>query len=157
MPLRFSTPLRLCLAIALPAALPACGDNDPPGSNNDATSNRALFVFDCDLLGVNGVLTITVEVIGTAGIVFGPGQNPSITGVIATGEVSYLTAGDLRSPVAYYTFTGRDQFADFVEPATNLGFLVQWVINGQQLNMIINPFGPGPTQHACVQTSAVYL
>ena len=157
MPLRFSTPLRLCLAIVLVAALSACGDNDPPGSNSDTTSNRARFVFDCDLLGVNGVLTVTVEVIGTSGIVFGPGPNPSITGVIATGEVSYLTAGDLRSPVAYYTFTGRDQFADFVEPATNVSFLVQWVINGQQLNMIINPFGPGPTQHVCVQTSAVYI
>jgi hypothetical protein len=153
------SPLRLDLLIAFAVVLTACGGSEPNGSNPGPApvSNRALFVFDCDLQGVTGVLNITVEVVGTTGIVFGSGSNPDITGVIGTGNVSYLTAGDLRSPVAYYTFTGRDGFADFVEPATNQRFLVQWVINGQQLNMIINPFGQGPTQHACVQTSARFL
>jgi hypothetical protein len=155
---RLPSPFRsLGLLIGLAAPLAACGDSEPPSGGGGAVSNRAQFTFDCDLNGLNGVLTMVVEVVNTTGVVFGGGANPEITGVIGTGSVSYLTAGDLRSSTAYYTFTGRDGFADFVEPATSAAFLVQWVINGQQLNMIINPFGPGPTQHACVQTSAMFL
>lgn len=142
--------------LAALAALASCGGDEMNG-NNSGGSNKARFTFDCDLNGVNGVLTMEVEVVGTSGVVFGSGPNPDVTGVISTGSVSYLTSGNLVSPVATYTFTGRDGFADFVEQGTGQQFLVQWLINGQQLNMLINPFGPGPTQHACIQTSAAFI
>jgi hypothetical protein len=170
MKLQLPTQTRLTLAVALIAGLVACsgsnggsnsGDDGDSGSGSGSSggtpSNIARFVYDCDLLGVNGELTITVEAVSTAGVVFGSGPNPDITGVIGTGSVSYLTAGELRSPSAFYVFTGRDDFADFVEINTSERFLVQWVINGRELNLIANPFGPGPTQHECVQRSADFI
>ena len=41
-----------------------------------------------------------------------------------------------------------------IEPPTFNRFRVQWSETGQTLIMIINPFGPGPTQHLCQTTSA---
>lgn len=167
---RLPTVTRLTLATALIVGLVACsganggsnsGDDGDSGggsgSSGGTPSNIARFAYDCDLFGVNGELTITVEAISTAGVVFGTGRNPDITGVIGTGGVSYVTAGELRSPAAFYVFTGRDDFADFVEINTSERFVVQWVINNRQLNLIANPFGPGPTQHECVLEEADFL
>ncbi|GAB4462398.1 MAG: hypothetical protein OHK0029_29180 [Armatimonadaceae bacterium] len=120
-------------------------------------SNRARFTFDCDLQGVTGVLTMNVEAVGTSGVVFGSGPNPDITGVIGTGGVTYFTAGELRSPVARYIFTGENQFADFTDLGTNQRFRVQWNSWDQGVIMVVNPFGPGPTQQACRRTGARYL
>lgn len=155
-------PLLLALALA-GLALPACQDGGGSGSSGGgvagatAASSRARFLFDCDLQGLNGVLTLDVEAIQTAGLVFGSGPNPSITGVIGPVGVRYITAGELRSPTALYVFTGDNQFADFTELATSQRFRVEWVPNGANLTVVINPFGPGPTRLDCVQTGSRFL
>jgi hypothetical protein len=127
------------------------------GGSGDVTSNLARFTFDCDLQGLNGELQLDVEAVNTTGIVYGPGPNPDISGVIGTGSVTYITAGSLRSATAQYVFTGDNQFADFTDVANSQRFRVQWVPNAQGLTMVINPFGPGPTQHTCVLNGAQYL
>lgn len=127
------------------------------GAVQGAPSNRARFTFDCDLQGAVGQLTVDVEVVQSAGAVWGPGPNPQITGVIGDQGAIYYTAGELRSDVAYYTFTGENQFADFVEPATYQRFRVQWILQGESLVMVINPFGEGPAYHMCQMTGSQYL
>jgi hypothetical protein len=144
------------LGVAIIFGLAACGGS---GSDSSTPSESARFTFDCDLQGLNGVLTMDVEVVQSSGLVWGSGPNPQITAVIGLAGATYFTSGDLRSATAYYTFTGENLFADFTEiqPPTLDRFRVQWSEQGQTLIMIINPFGPGPTQHVCQTTSAVLL
>ena len=110
-------------------ALMGCGGGGGGGgqTGGQAGSNRARFEFDVDLQGVPGVLIMEVEVISSAGIVWGPGVTPEITAVISTGSFTYFTAGELQSPAAFYVFTGQNDFADFTEPATSQRFRVQWI------------------------------
>lgn len=158
---RTSTTFVLGIATLLAAVLPACNNGGSSGSSGggggNAASNRARFSFDCDLNGLVGALTMEIEAINAAGVVFGSGPTPDITGVIGTGGVLYVTSGELVSPTARYVFTGDNQFADFTDLATNARFRVQFVSSPQGVDLIINPFGPGPTQHACTETGAVYL
>ena len=149
--------IRFLILVAF-ALSPACGDDEgEPSNSNGQTARFARFIFNCDLQGQVGVLTMDVEAISTTGVTWGPGPNPDITGVIGLGGVTYHTAGELRSSVAHYVFTGRDQFADFTESATFERFRVQWVPDGDDMIMIVNPFGPGPTQHVCTLTSSEFL
>ena len=120
-------------------------------------SNIAQFNLDCDLNGLNGELTLVVEAINTAGVVWGPGPNPDITAVIGTGSVLYVTSGSLVSSTASYGFTGDNQFADFFSNTTNERFRVEWVLNQNGLTMIVNPFGPGPEQHDCILRDSRFL
>ncbi len=139
----------------VPTNVPAGSPGGPPPP--PSASNMARFTLDCDLNGMNGVLTMDVEAIDVTGAVFGPGANPDITGVIGTGEFTYVTAGELVSSVAHYVFTGRNDFADFTELGTYERFRVQWLLHEGGLTMLVNPFGPGPATHDCVTTSARYL
>ena len=120
-----------------------------PNSNNEPTSNKALLVFDCDLNGANGVLTMQIEAVANTGVTWSSGPDSDITGVIATGDYTLYTAGELRSDYAYYTFTGENSFADFVNHGNYERFRVQWYDMENGLIMVVNPFGPGPTQHSC--------
>jgi hypothetical protein len=109
-----------------------------------ATSAQAqppiLLNFTCDLGGVPARLTMEVEVV----------KDP-----LPTGDVSYFYQGTLISATGRYSFQGENQFADFVDHLTNERFRVQMIVEGQHLRMIINPYGPGPTQHLC-QLSGAY-
>lgn len=120
-------------------------------------SNKALFTFDCDLQGVTGALTLEIEAVASSGVVWGPGPNPTITGVIGTGDYIYYTAGDLTSPVARYLFTGENDYADFVSTTSSERFLVQFVSAHPGLVLVVEPFGPAPSQIACVETGAQFL
>jgi hypothetical protein len=136
------------------AALAGCqqGGGGGRGGGNQAGTNRARFYFNVDLQGVRGALTMEVEVVNTAGVVWGPGTTPDITAVISTGGYTIYTAGELRSPAAYYTFTGENNFADFTEPATSQRFRVEWIETPQGMRMVVNPFGPGPVEYDCMLT-----
>jgi hypothetical protein len=140
--------LRSVLALCIAVLISACGGGG--GGGGGSSSNLAEFVFDCDLNGLNGVLTMQVEALSASGIVWGSGPNPDITGVIGTGGVSYITSGTLQSSTAAYSFTGRDQFADMTALTRIENFRVEWVATAQGLTVIVNPFGPGPTSHDCV-------
>ncbi|GEM_PF-3328425 len=149
------------LLILLPAVVvTACGGGGGSGSSSSgggaARSNTAHFVFDCDLNGANGQLDMDVEIVSDYGITWGGGSNPDITGVIGTGSYTLYTYGQLVSNTAYYTFTGENNFADFVDHYYNERFRVQWQETQDSLIMIVNPFGPGPTQHSCQLTDSYY-
>jgi hypothetical protein len=136
-----------------------CGGGGGNGNGNDnaqtgTQSDMARFYFDCDLQGLTGQLVMDVEVISASGITWGPGPDPDITGVIGTGDYTIYTEGGLDSPTSSYIFTGENQFADFTEVNTSERFRVQWVDAPGGITMIVNPFGPLPTQHFCVQTDS---
>lgn len=139
--------------------LAACGNGSSTNLFSDGTSgsNRARFSLDCDLNGLTGVLSMEVEAVGASGIVWGGGPNPDISAVSTTGDVIYYVSGSLVSPTASYTFVGENNFADFTDAGTLERFRVEWVQLTNGLRMIINPFGPQPTSHDCVLTSAVYV
>lgn len=152
--------INICTLFLVTFLLTACGgggdDGDSSGGGG-SPSNMARFTFDCDLNGVIGVLTMDVEAVGSTGIVFGSGPNPDITAVIGTGDFNLFTEGELLSPQARYIFTGTNQFADFTETATFERFRVQWVEQQNGLKMIINPFGPQPTEQFCSTTGASFI
>lgn len=130
------------------------GDNDPQAGTQ---SDMARFYFDCDLQGLNGQLVMDIEVISSSGITWGSGPDPDITGVIGTGGYTIYTDGELNSPTSSYVFTGENQYADFTELNTFERFRVQWVEESNGITMIVNPFGPQPTQHFCVVTDSERL
>lgn len=107
--------------------------------------------FICDLNGVNAQMRVVVEYVSSSGIVTGPGANPSITGVIPTGDYTIYTAGDVRSPSAYYTFKGQGEYADFTNMHQAERFRVRFVPTNDGLWMIINPHQPPQWQgrHFC--------
>lgn len=146
---------KMAATLLTAATLAACGGGGGgDSSSGGSTANMAEFVFDCDLNGLNGVLTMQVEALSATGIVWGSGPNPDITGVIGTGGVNYITSGTLRSSTAAYAFTGRDRFADMTATTHIENFRVEWVVTAQGLTVIVNPFGPGPTSHDCVLRSS---
>jgi hypothetical protein len=141
-------------------ALAACGGGggdgggSPPASNGGggggAASSVAEFAFDCNLNGANGALTLQVEAVATSGAVWGTGPTPDISAVVASGGVTYYTAGSLVSAVAHYSIRGENQYADFTLINGNERFVVEWIFSSnQRLLMRVNPFGPGPTSHDC--------
>lgn len=134
------------------------GSGGGSGGGGVAPANRARFTFDCDLQGIVGQLTLDVEIVSNTGVTFGPGPNPDITGVIGTGDVTLFTSGELVSPTASYVFTGENQYADFTKTTGTIErFLVEWVERTDGLTMIINPFGPGPTQQDCLLTGSSFI
>lgn len=135
-------------------SLAACGGG---GAEPGLGSNRAQLRFDVDLHGMKGVMTMRVEVAGVSGVVWGPGVRPDIKGVVGTGESTLLVEGELRSPAAHYVFSGRDQYADFTSMSSHERFRVRWIETPRGLRIIVNPFGPGPTQYDCVLVDARQL
>ena len=106
--------------------------------------------YTCDLGGVPAQLTAQVQAVTSAGVFIDP--SGLFAGSISTGDVNYFYQGTVTSATGRYSFTGTNQFADFVDLLTNDRFRVQLIIRGRQLLMIINPQGPGPTQHLCQQS-----
>ena len=127
--------LTLALAATCLAGLPA------------TAQSQGTLSYTCDLDGVAGQLVAQYEVVGGSGITQGP--TGDITGVIGTGDSTIYYQGQLTSPMASYTFTGENQFADFTDMASYAQFRVQMIAEGNQLTLIANPFGPGPTQYLC--------
>ena len=145
------------LITAATVAIAACGgggDGGGGGGTGAGVSNTAEFVFDCDIGGLNAVMTMQVEAVSSSGAVWGPGPTPQITGVIGTGSFIYYTAGTLASPTAQYSFQGTNQYADFTLLNGNDRFTVEWIVTAQGLTIRVNPFGPGPTQYDCVLRSS---
>jgi rhodanese-related sulfurtransferase len=108
--------------------------------------------YVCDLNGVRAQLTAEIETIQVVAVYVDnvTGQN---RGVVPTGEVNLHYGGTVTSPQALYTFTGTNEYADFVDQVQGLRFQVRLIRQDPQLLMIINPFGPGPSQHLCQMTS----
>jgi hypothetical protein len=131
------------------------GGDDSPQSGSQ--SNMARFYFDCDLQGLTGQMVMDIEVISSTGITWGSGPDPEITGVLGTGDYTIYTDGELNSPTSSYYFTGTNQYADFTEENTFERFRVQWVEESNGITMIVNPFGPQPTQHFCLMTDSERL
>jgi hypothetical protein len=152
--------LPIVFFLIIPTIVVSCGSGgggDGSTSQGGNTTNAARFYFDCDLQGLIGKMVMDIEIIGSSGITWGPGPDPQISGVIATGEYTIYTEGELNSPTANYAFTGENQYADFTEVNTFERFRVQWVEETNGLTMIVNPFGPGPTQHYCELTNSERL
>ena len=105
--------------------------------------------YTCNLAGAPAQLTAQVQVVRPAGVF--QGSDGRFGGAIDTGEVNYYYQGTLASATSRYTFTGENQYADFVDLQTNDRFRVQFVVQGQQMLMIVNPFGPGTEQYMCQQ------
>ena len=102
----------------------------------------------CNIEGAPAQLTAQVQAVSPAGVFMdGAGM---FAGSVPTGEVNYYYQGTLVSVTgARYSFQGENQFADFVDLNTNDRFRVQFIVQGPQLLMIVNPQGPGPVQYLC--------
>jgi len=150
-----NTRWHLALAACAAWGLLGCGGGgDGGGPPGPAGSSRAEFVLDCNIGGLNAVMTMQVEAVSSSGAVWGPGPTPQITGVIGSGSVIYYTAGTLASSTAQYSFQGQNQYADFTMLNGNDRFLVEWIVTATGLTLRVNPFGPGPTQYDCALRSS---
>ena len=151
--------LHAVILLALSLLPASCGAGEAvsgidASGTSTAGTNRAHFTYSVDLHGVRGTLEMDVEVVSQSGIVWGPGNRPSIRGVIGTGNSTIYTAGRLTSPNANYTFRGENEFADFTDLATSQRFRVRWQLTPRGLLLTANPFGPGPTTYECVLTDS---
>ena len=151
-----STWLHRSFAVLCALVLGACGGGGDGGggSGGGGASNAAEFVFDCNIGGLNAVMTMQVEAVASSGAVWGPGPTPQITGVIGNGSFIYYTAGTVASSTAQYSFRGENQYADFTMLNGNDRFTVEWIVTAQGVTIRVNPFGPGPTQYDCVLRSS---
>jgi hypothetical protein len=132
--------------ITLPAALWAGAML--PGT---AAAQAMQMSYNCNLQGVQAQMNVAVEIVSTSGITWGPGSYPQITGLIPTGEYNIYTAGEMRSPTAYYTFTGEGEYARFSDHVQGGTFVVRFILHQGGLEMIINPFQSpeGQGRHFC--------
>ena len=90
--------------------------------------------YTCNIEGAPAQLTAQVQAVNSTG-------NP--------GDVNYFYQGSLVSQSSRYTFTGTNQYADFVDLLSNERFRAQFILQGPQLLIIVNPQGPGPVQYLC--------
>jgi hypothetical protein len=104
--------------------------------------------YICNIEGAPAQLTAQVQTVNGAAVF----QNGSggFGGSFGTGDVNYYYQGTLVSATSRYSFTGTNQYADFTDLLHNERFRVQMIAQGQQLQMIINPQGPGPVQNISV-------
>jgi hypothetical protein len=149
-----NTRWHLALAACAAWGLLGCGGGGGDGGDPGGRSTAAEFVLDCNIGGLNAVMTMQVEAVSSSGAVWGPGPTPQITGVIGNGSFTYYTAGTLASTTAQYSFRGENQYADFTMLNGNDRFLVEWIVTATGLTIRVNPFGPGPTQYDCVLRSS---
>lgn len=142
------------LAVGLLAMLAAgCGDTKGPDA---AGSNKARFTFDCSIAGFPGALTLDVEAIGQSGITWGPGPNPSITGVIGTGEYTLYTTGTLSLPDRTYSISGENAFADLWSNIPGDRLTVEWQPSETSMIIIWDWFNAA-TPYPCELTSSTLL
>ena len=116
----------------------------PAQAQRTATVN-----FVCSIEGAPAQLTAQVQAVNEAGVWIDP--SGLFGGSVATGNVNYFYQGALTSATGRYSFTGTNQFADFVDLITDDRFRVQMIPQGTQLVLIINPQGPGPVRYMCQQ------
>ena len=107
----------------------------------------AVVNYVCNLEGAQAQLTARVQAVTSAGVFLDP--SGLFAGSISTGDVNLFYEGALTSATARYSFTGTNQFADFVDLIANERFRVQFIAQGTQLLMIVNPHGPGPVRYMC--------
>jgi hypothetical protein len=110
-------------AIALTASAPALAQNNQT------------YTYRCDLGGAPAVLVTQVTPVSDG-----------------AGGYNLQYAGRLDSQSAHYSFVGENAYADFTNLNASERFRVQFVVQGPQLMLIVNPQGPGPTQYMCQRT-----
>ncbi len=113
-----------------------------------AAAQDAMLTFSCDLNGMAVPMAMAVQYVSDTGIAADPRGN--ISGVFPTGVIVY-TAGEVVGPQVRYVFSGQNDFADFTEYPSMNRFRVRWVLDSPRNGvwMVVNPFGPGPSQHFC--------
>ncbi len=114
-----------------------------------ATTTRAqnVYTWVCNIEGAAAQLTAQVEAVNSAGVFIDPGG--MFAGSIPLDQVIYYYQGSLVSQTGQYSFVGENEFADFTDLYTNQRFRVQMIVQGRDLLMIVNPFGPQPVQYFC--------
>ena len=108
---------------------------------------QGMLSYDCDIDGQPGQLIAQYEVIGSSGITSAP--NGDITGVISTDDSIIYYRGQLTTPIARYSFTGENAYADFTNLSTYARFRVELITEGDHLALVVNPFSDQPLRYFC--------
>lgn len=133
------------------AALAALGAAAPFASAHAQTATGTL-VADCDLNGAPGTLELNYETYAGAGVVYGPGVNPDIIGVIADGSSTTYWKGGLASEQGLYTMSGDSQFLETIPPGGYYSdhFLMELIfVDDAELILRANPLSDQPLDFAC--------
>ena len=113
-------------------------------SATPAAAQVSFVEYQCDLGGAPAQLSAKVEQV-QSGAVWRDGST------IMDGSDLYYE-GQLVSASARYSFTGTNGFADFIDLNTNDRFRVQFILQGNYLQMIINPGQDNAVQYMCQKT-----
>lgn len=122
--------MRVLLALVLVTALAGVGVGRP----------SVVLRMVCDLGGVDAAFVAEVEIIRVVDGTWVRGVPVDRFLSLDLGAHTLVYGGEVRSPVARYIFTGRDAYADFTDMTTYARFRVQFVWQGRDLLMIVNPF-----------------
>ncbi|MEM7124330.1 MAG: hypothetical protein AAF563_23840 [Pseudomonadota bacterium] len=114
-----------------------------------ASTTRAQNVYSwiCNIEGAPAELTAQVEAVNSAGVYMDP--NGLFAGSVSLDQVIYYYQGSLVSQTGQYSFVGENEYADFTDLYTNQRFRVRMIVQGRELLMVVNPFGPQPAQYLC--------
>jgi hypothetical protein len=96
-----------------------------PCCSGAGQQRTAVVNFVCSIEGAPAQLTAQVQAVNEAGVWIDP--SGLFGGSVATGNVNYFYQGSLTSATARYSFTGTNQFADFVDLISNERFRVQMI------------------------------
>lgn len=104
--------------------------------------------YRCDVAGAPGELLAGVELMSATRP---PGgfRATYVWGVILTPGSRVIYGGEMRTRVARYVFVGEGAYAEFTDLETGYSFIVEFVSAGDDLVLIVNPFGPQTYRIPC--------
>ncbi len=104
----------------------------------------------CNIMGQQVQLDLTFEAIGGAGVAYGPGVNPDITGVIGDGSTTIYWNGAFRSAQGNLPVSGENRFLRFYDAnVLNRETVLQVTVTGNKSFYLTDAFGNYPGDHPC--------
>ena len=110
---------------------------------------------NCQIMGTPAQLNLTFEALSGAGITYGPGVNPDITGVIPDGSVTIYWNGVLAGQGWQIPISGENAFLRFYDRNVyNRETVLEVKRTGPKTFTLTDVFGNYPGDHPCEITKS---
>lgn len=111
-------------------------------------------VANCQVNGAPAHMQLQYEAIAGAGVTWGSGPRPDITGVISDGSVTYYWNGVLQGNFGQLALSGENAFLRFYDPnVLNRETVLEVTMTSQTSFYMTDVYGNYPGQHPCQITS----
>lgn len=129
------------------AALSFCAIVTLPAAAQGRTGGLSA---QCNIMGQPVQLDLSYEAIGGAGVTYGPGVNPDITGVIGDGSTTLYWTGAFRSAQGTLPLSGENRFLRFYDANVyNRETVLEVTTTGGNSFYLTDVYGNYPGNHPC--------